>query len=181
MQPAAGEMEYLEVTDANDRPVVVMPIGEAGRQRLCRRVVLVALYDTAGRLCLQRRSHDKLMHPGCWDLSATGHVRAGESREDAALRELREEIGITGVRLHRIATLPASPETTNAHVTLYSAGACSARPVPATDEVAEIIFTDADELQGLVLHFADMLTPALIWAARHGHLFPSTMRSDTMS
>ncbi len=141
--------EYIEVTDDQDRPLVIMPTNEAGRQRLRRRVVLVALYDSRGRLCLQRRSPHKLIHPGCWDLSATGHVRAGESRDEAALRELSEELAVTGVRLRHIATLAASQATANTHVTLFEASGYRGLPIPCTDEVTEVTFTDADELQGL--------------------------------
>lgn len=173
--------EYIEVTDDQDRPLVIMPTNEAGRQRLRRRVVLVALYDSRGRLCLQRRSPHKLIHPGCWDLSATGHVRAGESRDEAALRELSEGLAVTGVRLRHIATLAASQATANTHVTLFEASGYRGLPIPCTDEVTEVTFTDADELQGLITHFPDLLTPALLWAAQHGHLFPSVTRSDTMS
>ena len=36
------------------------------------------------------------MQPGKWDTSVGGHVDAGESYDAAALREMREELGIDG-------------------------------------------------------------------------------------
>ena len=44
-------------------------------------------------LC-QKRSLDKDSNPGCWDLSSAGHISVGDTREEAVVRELREELGI---------------------------------------------------------------------------------------
>ncbi len=44
---------------------------------------------------LQKRSGHKDAYPGCYDISAAGHVQAGDGFESSALRELKEELGIT--------------------------------------------------------------------------------------
>lgn len=44
---------------------------------------------------LQKRSAKKDSYPGCYDISAAGHVAAGEDILESAKRELREELGIT--------------------------------------------------------------------------------------
>lgn len=46
-------------------------------------------------LLLQRRAHDKATWPGYLDISAAGHIDAGETPLQAALRETAEEIGLT--------------------------------------------------------------------------------------
>lgn len=53
-------------------------------------------------LLLQKRSACKDSHPGCYDISAAGHVAAGDDYPETALRELWEELGIrtTGEKLH---------------------------------------------------------------------------------
>ena len=48
------------------------------------------------QLLLQKRSADKDSYPLCWDTSAAGHLDAGESFDSAAIRELWEELGVTG-------------------------------------------------------------------------------------
>ena len=44
---------------------------------------------------LQQRSLRKENYPGLWDVSAAGHLSAGESAIEAAVRETLEEIGLT--------------------------------------------------------------------------------------
>lgn len=45
-------------------------------------------------LLLQKRSAEKDSFPGCYDISAAGHVEAGDGCLDTAVRELKEELGI---------------------------------------------------------------------------------------
>lgn len=52
----------------------------------------VMTVNSAGRILLTKRAENKT-NPGKWELSG-GHVQAGESAEDAAVRELFEETGI---------------------------------------------------------------------------------------
>ena len=51
------------------------------------------LYDSKGRFLLQKRSEHKSVLPGIWD-THMGHVAAGETGREAALRELKEELGV---------------------------------------------------------------------------------------
>jgi isopentenyl-diphosphate delta-isomerase len=48
-----------------------------------------------GRFLVQRRSLRKENNPGLWDVSAAGHLSAGESASDAAVRETFEELGLS--------------------------------------------------------------------------------------
>ena len=46
-------------------------------------------------LLLQKRSKEKDSFPGCYDISSAGHIPAGCDFVESALRELREELGVT--------------------------------------------------------------------------------------
>jgi len=60
----------------------------------CTLVVHIFIADQQGRFLLQKRSMKKKYFPGIWD-STGGRVLAGESGEDAILREAFEEVGLT--------------------------------------------------------------------------------------
>ncbi len=77
------------------------PLGRTGERGMAmpadtwRIVVHVCLFNARGQLLIQQRQPFKQGWPGLWDLSAGGSVLAGESSQQAASRELREEIGYT--------------------------------------------------------------------------------------
>src|SRR5687768_132541 len=66
----------------------------AGRLRH-RCVYLLVVHD--GHLLVHRRAGDKDIWPGRWDVAAGGVAGAGEPWDDAARRELAEELGIEAV------------------------------------------------------------------------------------
>ena len=66
----------------------------AHRKGLCHGISAVAFIDEKGRILLQRRSELKGTEPGKWDLSGAGHIDAHETPEEAAIRELYEELRI---------------------------------------------------------------------------------------
>ncbi|MCM1132946.1 MAG: NUDIX domain-containing protein [Ruminococcus flavefaciens] len=50
--------------------------------------------DMGVYLLLQKRSAEKLINPGCYDVSSAGHVPQGEEFRISAVREVQEELGI---------------------------------------------------------------------------------------
>jgi 8-oxo-dGTP pyrophosphatase MutT (NUDIX family) len=69
-----------------------------------RRIAAVALVDSRGWLLLQERDEHAPVDPDTWSLVGGG-IDAGEDDRAAALRELREETGLTGVDLESLGTL----------------------------------------------------------------------------
>lgn len=64
--------------------------------KLLHPVVHLHVFDTDGRLYLQRRPDWKDIQPGRWDTAVGGHIDYGESVDEALVREAREELGIEG-------------------------------------------------------------------------------------
>ena len=57
-------------------------------------VMLLKTENGKLKVLLQRRQNTDFMD-GLWDLSCSGHVEHGESMSEAAVREAKEELGIT--------------------------------------------------------------------------------------
>jgi 8-oxo-dGTP pyrophosphatase MutT (NUDIX family) len=94
--------ELVDIVDDDDNVVSTVTRSEMRAGRLQHRSVGVAVMSTDGRLLIHRRSDAKDIWPGWWDIAAGGVVASGENYDDAARRELAEELGITDARLEYI-------------------------------------------------------------------------------
>lgn len=56
--------------------------------------VHIWIVTPGNEVLLQRRAAGKENYPGLWDVSVAGHISAGETPVEAALREAAEEIGL---------------------------------------------------------------------------------------
>jgi isopentenyldiphosphate isomerase len=86
--------ELVEVLDDDGHVVAVVPRRRVRAENLLHRSVYLLVTGTDGRLLVHRRADGKDLWPGRWDLAAGGVVTAGESWDEAARRELAEELGV---------------------------------------------------------------------------------------
>ena len=88
-------MERWDVYDLDRRPTgLILPRGQAHTPELCQVVIHVCLFNEKGEMLIQRRSMEKRGYPGYWDVSVGGGVLAGDGSRAAAMREVREELGV---------------------------------------------------------------------------------------
>ena len=93
--PPPPDEDLLDLVDADNTVIGTVPRALVhGAPALRHRVAHVLVYDGRGRLLLQKRSSTKEIQPGMWDTSVGGHVAAGESYLEAAVRETGEELGL---------------------------------------------------------------------------------------
>ncbi|MGW6269519.1 NUDIX hydrolase [Streptomyces sp. NPDC055060] len=94
-RPVPGPSEeILDIVDENDEVVGQTPRGEAYARGLRHRCVFIQARDAEGRVFVHRRTPVKLVFPSMYDMFVGGVVGAGESYDDAALREAQEELGV---------------------------------------------------------------------------------------
>lgn len=72
----------------------VVERGEAERERLPHRIATTICRDRTGRILVLRRSETMSRFPGHYDVMVGGAAGVGESYEEAASRELIEELGV---------------------------------------------------------------------------------------
>ncbi|MEW6426406.1 MAG: NUDIX hydrolase YfcD [Thermodesulfobacteriota bacterium] len=86
--------EEVLIVDEDDRPVGTAPRWRMRRDRLIHRASYILVFNRGGELFVQKRTATKDIFPGYFDIAAGGVVLAGESYEQAARRELAEEMGV---------------------------------------------------------------------------------------
>lgn len=86
------------VVDESDTVIGAEYMRIAVEKGLIRRASCVYVFNESGKLLVQRRSAG-VVEPLLLDQSAAGHVDEGESYEEAAKRELFEELGLKDIPL----------------------------------------------------------------------------------
>jgi isopentenyl-diphosphate delta-isomerase type 1 len=88
-------IEYLDIlNDKGEKTGESVPYTDVHTKGLIHRAVHMWIMNSKRELLLQRRSPNKGSYPNHWDISAAGHVSAGQSSVEAAQREMEEELGL---------------------------------------------------------------------------------------
>ena len=88
--------EVISLANEQDYPVDTF-MRKGNETRPVNRYPMISgvfLFNSKGNIILQKVAYTKKVDAGKWSYSAGGHVDAGESYEQAALRELAEEMGV---------------------------------------------------------------------------------------
>jgi isopentenyldiphosphate isomerase len=91
--------EIVTVVDEHDRPIRTTTRAEVRARNLLHRGVGILVRNRSGEIYVHRRTQTKDVFPGMMDMFVGGTVAAGEPYEQAAGRELAEELGITDAPL----------------------------------------------------------------------------------
>ena len=124
-------------------------IGSAPRKNIhdtnhFHRAVHLFIFNDDGKLWLEKRAPHCDTFPGYYSSSVAGHVGRGETYDQAARRELKEELGLGGVKLKRLHKLRASAETSNEFVAFF-VGKSNEKPRLHSDS-AKLIALSLEEI-----------------------------------
>lgn len=87
--------EFFDVLDENGNYLERVETREkCHKYGLWHKAVVVFIVNSNKQVLLQRRSENKKLWPNMWDITAGGHVLAGEFGFQAIIREAKEELGI---------------------------------------------------------------------------------------
>ena len=92
-------MEIFDICDENGMPTGrTVPRETAHRDGVLHRTAhlwILRRGPDGTEALLQKRSRNKDSYPGMYDTSSAGHIPAGCGPRESALRELREELGVS--------------------------------------------------------------------------------------
>ncbi|MDO7172759.1 NUDIX hydrolase [Mariniflexile sp. AS56] len=88
--------EYIDIVDKHGNPTGKSELKSIIHQKgYFHHTAHVWFYNKQGEILLSQRSAKKIICPLMWDVSVAGHIDAGETPKQGAIREAQEEIGFT--------------------------------------------------------------------------------------
>lgn len=156
-------MEYIDIVDQNNNPTgVIKEKTQAHEDGNFHRTAHIWIMNDKKELLLQKRSATKKSHPNCWNISAAGHIRAGESVINGAIRELKEELGVETKEseLQYIVTIKSTKNPKNmefGYVYLLKCNNQVEEYIFEDNEVSEVKYVYFEELEKMVEERVDGL------------------------
>ena len=139
--------EMVDVLDDAGRVVGVATRAEMRARHLPHRCVYILVFNSQGELFVHQRTASKDVFPDYWDVAIGGVVSAGESFDQAALREGNEELGVS------LAVEPLFPFTfADARTTCFARVYRALHQGPFNLQVEEIVrghFVPAKDVRAL--------------------------------
>ena len=167
-------MEYIDIFDENNNPTgEIKGKVQAHEDGNFHRTAHIWIMNNKKELLLQKRSATKKSHPNCWDISGAGHIKAGETVLEGAIRELKEELGIkvSGSDLKFIAIVKSTKNPKNqefGYVYLLENNSTIEDYIFEDDEVSEVKYVYFEDLEKMV---ADKEEGLLIHEEEYNKLF----------
>ncbi|WP_405064666.1 NUDIX domain-containing protein [Kribbella sp. NBC_01505] len=110
----------VAILSADNVVIDAQPRSVMRRDNLRHSATGVLVRNPAGDIYVHRRTATKDVYPSHYDFMAGGVVAAGEDPYDAVVRELAEELGISGVDLVKLPEGDYADDATTYHAYLYS-------------------------------------------------------------
>ncbi len=144
-------MELIEIVDENGNYTgQVMDKEEAHDKNLLHNEVGIFIINDKKEILLQKRSANKRFNPNKWGLCA-GHVDAYETLEEAALREIKEEVGLD-VSIEELIPYGEKEVTikdSNSHITYFYYVKCNKKEdefIIQEEELSKVKWFNIDEI-----------------------------------
>ena len=143
--------ELLDIVNNTDAVVGLARRSVIHQCGLQHRGAHVFLFSGDGKMLVQKRSADRSASPSMLDCSVSEHVKAGESYLDAALRGMKEEMGVTDVEISPLVTFRMNYGLNDNEISTLYMGQVTPEIVRFDPvEIAEISYYSLDQLEELM-------------------------------
>jgi len=154
--------EQVVLVNKNDKEIGYMDKLKAHQKGILHRAISVFIFNSNGKMLIQRRALDKYHTPGIWSNTACSHPRENEKTIDAASRRLYEEMGMN-VELEFGFSFLYRAEFSNGlieheldHVFI---GFSDLNPIINRDEVCDFKYVDEQEIEALLKENSNSFSP----------------------
>lgn len=151
--------EIVDVVDRNDVKIGIATRRLVHETGAWHRGIHILVFDSKGRILIQRRSAQKDKSPRRLDLSVSEHSMAGETFEETARRGLREELGIEGVHLTPVLKFRMVYGPADNMISILFRSRFTGETKHDPSEVEETLPFEAEQLRSIVAGQAESLTP----------------------
>lgn len=87
--------EYIDILTRDRKPTGKTALkSQIHKEGHYHNTAHVWFYTDDGKILLAQRAASKTLYPLLWDVSVAGHIDAGETVKEGAIREVMEEIGL---------------------------------------------------------------------------------------
>ena len=108
----------VDIIDEGGNVIGTVTRGELREKNLRYRIVVFIIINSKGEMLITKRSMKREIEPELYELPA-GTVKSGETYEDAAKREVYEEVGIKDITLEFLFDLPFKDEVKNQNMRVF--------------------------------------------------------------
>jgi isopentenyl-diphosphate delta-isomerase len=143
--------ELLDIVNDQDMVIDQQMRSTVHEQGLQHRGVHVFLFTNNGKMLIQKRSADRAAEPSALDCSISEHVKAGESYLDAAVRGLKEEMGLDGIAIRELTKFKMNYGPNDNEIsTLYEGTVDPAKVTFDREEIEAISYHTIAELEKMM-------------------------------
>ena len=143
--------EILDVVDDNDNVLYTSPRDEVQKKALTHRNSYIIVRNYFKKFLVQKRSMNKVIFPGLWDLGVSETVVSGETYEAAAVRGLSEEIGVnvSANELSYLFPIQFRSQVSNTNILVLSF-MYNGKLILQHDEIDEALFASVEDINDLI-------------------------------
>jgi isopentenyldiphosphate isomerase len=143
--------ELLDIVNEEDVVIDQQLRSTVHELGLWHRGAHVFLFTTEGKMLIQKRSADRVSSPSLLDCSVSEHVQAGESYLEAAIRGMKEEMGVDGIGLKPLLKIRMQYGLNDNEISLlYEGSVDPARVKFDPVEIESIEYLSEDEVDQMV-------------------------------
>jgi len=143
--------ELLDIVNNEDIVIDQQMRSTVHQLGLQHRGVHIFLFTPDGKMLVQKRSADRAASPSLLDCSVSEHVKAGESYLDAAMRGMKEEMGVEGIEIKPLVKFKMNYGLNDNEISTLYEGIIDPIKVKFDPiEIEEITYYSVEELQELM-------------------------------